>query len=133
MWCLGCLLAEFITRRPIFLVESLGDDDENNDDHFFQCFGILGSIPPKILSSWYRSSIYFGSSGETIGSYIGDFPTNFDISSLPNQPSLEPFFDEYKPADIIVEDSKSCKHILKWILQYDAAKRPSIREFLADL
>ncbi len=70
--------------------------------------------------------------GENIKSYIGDLPQGFDLNELQHQPPLEELFDQEKPAEISDEDSKRIKHILRWILQYDASKRPSASELLDD-
>jgi non-specific serine/threonine protein kinase len=36
IWSFGCLVFEFFTRRPLFVVDNTGDKDETNDDHFLQ-------------------------------------------------------------------------------------------------
>lgn len=131
MWSFGCLLFEFITGSKLFLVEDFGDYDEDNDDHLLQLFDILGKLPESLLSNWSRSSTYFDSSGNQIKNYIGDLAEDFDPQAIPFPP-LEEFFDKEKPPDMSMEDSKACKRILRWILQYDATQRPSTRELLED-
>lgn len=131
MWSFGCLLFELVTGSRLFLVDGPGDDEENNDDHFLQFFDILGKLPKSLLSNWPRSYLYFDSSGNQIKNYIGDLPEDFDPQLIPSH-SLEEFFDDERPPDMSAEDSKTCKRILRWILQYDATQRPSTTELLED-
>lgn len=131
MWSFGCLFFEFITGNRLFSIFATGDEDDD-DDHFLQFFDILGKLPDSILSNWSRSSTYFDSSGKQIKNYIGDLPAGFDSQSIPSKKSLEEFFDNERPTDMSIEDSKTCKRILRWILQYDATRRPSTKELLED-
>ena len=113
------------------MVEHSGYYDDDNDDHLLQLSDIIGKLPEVLLSNWSRSSTYFDSSGKQIKNYIGDLPEDFDPQSC-TSPSLEEFFDNEKPPDLSIEDSKACKRLLRWILQYDATQRPSTRELLED-
>lgn len=131
VWSFGCLLFEFITGRTLFVVVHSEDYDEDNDDHLLQFFDILGKLPEFLLSNWSRSSTYFDSSGKQIKNYVGDLPEGFDPQSC-TSPSLEEQFDNEKPPVMSIEDSKACKRLLRWILQYDATQRPSTRELLED-
>lgn len=132
IWSFGCLVFEFVTGRPLFVVDNTGDEDETNDDHFLQLFGTIGPIPREILSKWARSDIYFNLDGENIKRYIGELPEGFDLNKLQHQPLLEKLFDQERPAEMSDEDLKQIKHILRWTLQYDATKRPSASELLSD-
>jgi non-specific serine/threonine protein kinase len=132
IWSFGCLVFEFVTGRPLFVVDTTGDEDETNDDHFLQLFSTIGPIPRDILSKWSRSHIYFNLDGENIKSYIGELPEGFDLNELQHQPLLEELFDQEKPAEMSDEDSKQIKHILRWVLQYDASRRPSASDLLDD-
>lgn len=44
----------------------------------------------------------------------------------------EEFFEKEKPADMSEEEAADVKRILRWILQYDAAQRPSASDLLKD-
>jgi len=132
IWSFGCLVFEFITGRPLFVVDTTGDEDETNDDHFLQLFNLLGPLPRGILSKWARSDVYFNLDGENIKSYIGELPEGFDLNDLQPLPPLEVLFDQEKPVDMRDEDSKQIKHVLRWILQYDDTKRPSASQLLSD-
>ncbi|RDL34661.1 Uncharacterized protein BP5553_07789 [Venustampulla echinocandica] len=132
IWSFGCLVFEFVTGRPLFVVDDTGDEDETNDDHFLQLSSTIGPIPRDVLSKWARSDVYFSPNGENIKSYIGELPEGFDPSDLEHQPPLEELFDQERPAEISNEDSKQIMHILRWILQYDATKRPSASDLLND-
>ncbi|APA12741.1 hypothetical protein sscle_10g075110 [Sclerotinia sclerotiorum 1980 UF-70] len=132
MWSFGCLIFEFITGRPLFVVDNAGDENETNDDHFLQLFSTLGPIPMDILSKWSRANIYFNSHGENIKNYIGNLLEGFDMSLLEDQPTLEELFEQYKPVGMEREESREVMRILRWILQYDASKRPLSSELLRD-
>ena len=132
IWSFGCLVFEFVTGRPLFVVDTIGDEDETNDDHFLQLFSTIGPLPRDILSKWARSNIYFNLDGENVKTYIGELPEGFDLSQLQHQPLLEVLFDQERPAEMSDEDLKRIKHILRWTLQYDATKRPSASELLSD-
>ena len=47
------------------------------------------------------------------------------------QRSMEEAFDETSP-DLDEEEARKVKALIRWILQYDPAKRPSPAEILAD-
>ncbi|KAL8858037.1 MAG: hypothetical protein Q9178_005498 [Gyalolechia marmorata] len=132
IWSFGCLVFEFVTGRPLFVVVHTGDDDETNDDHFLQLFGTIGPIPRDIRSKWARSDFYFNVDGENIKRYIGELPEGFYLNEIQHQPLLEELFDQERPAEMSDEDSEQIKHILRWTLQYDAPKRPSASDLLND-
>lgn len=48
-----------------------------------------------------------------------------------DQPSMEESFDQAAP-ELGEEEACKVKALIRWILQYDPAKRPSAREILAD-
>ncbi|KAG9233967.1 kinase-like domain-containing protein [Amylocarpus encephaloides] len=111
IWSFCCLVFEFIIGRPLFVVDTTGNKDETNDDHFLQLFSLLDTSPQ---------------------SYIGELPEGFDLNDLQPLLPLEVLFDQEKPVDMRDEDSKQIKHILRWILQQDDTKRPSASQLLSD-
>ena len=131
-WSFGCLLFEFVTGRSLFVVDTTGDEDETDDDHVLQLLSTIRPIPRDFLSKWVRSDIYFNLDGENIKNYIGELPEGFDLSELQTQPLLEQLFDQERPAELSDEDSKHIKYLRRWILQYDASKRPTASELLSD-
>ncbi|KAF4628649.1 hypothetical protein G7Y89_g9503 [Cudoniella acicularis] len=132
IWSFGCLVFEFVTGRPLFVVDNTGDENETNDNHFLQLYSTIGPIPRDILSKWVRSDVYFNLDRENIKSYIEELPEGFDLNELHHHPLLEELFDQERPAEMSDEDSKQIKHMLRWILQYDPTKRPSASELLND-
>lgn len=118
---------EYITGRPLFVVDPYSDTD---DDHFLRLFEIIGSVPQNMLSKWTRAKFYFNSEGKNIKNYIGELPKGFDPKDQILLPPLEEFFDRNKPAEMSDKVSDQIKHLLRWILQYDATKRPSASELL---
>ena len=121
-----------ITGTPLFAIDTWGDLDETNDDHLLHFHDILGPVPPDILAVWPRSHIYFDEMGNNIKLYIGNLRAGFDVSTLEPFTPLEEFFDKEKPAEMSEEETVDVKRILRWILQYDAAQRPSASDLLKD-
>lgn len=103
-----------------------------DDEHLLLLHDIIGPLPRDILAKWPRSDIYFNSDGENIRNFVGKIPEGSDPMEAPCTPRLEEFFDQEKPPDVSEEDANDIKRILRWILQYDASKRPSAAEILND-
>lgn len=140
IWSFGCLMFEFITARMLFSVTGLPGLTEakteeykrrDDDDHFLQFADVLGDLPSGILSRWPRSHLYVNDRGEVTKHYIGNLPEGYDISSIEPQSSLEAFFDREKPVDLNASEASVVVKLLRYILQYDSAKRPSASEILS--
>lgn len=118
MWSFGCLIFEFLTGIPLFIVESTDDDvSDTNDGYLLQLSDILGPIPRFLLSQWPRANIYFDADGKKIKNYVGNLPAgDFDPEDLqPESLSLEELFDQEKPADILPPEASEIKALLRWI------------------
>ena len=65
VWSFGCLIYEFLTGIPLFVVAGYDHDEEEDqdDEHFLQFSGILGPLPQHILSRWPRANLYYDSEG----------------------------------------------------------------------
>ncbi|QKX57758.1 uncharacterized protein TRUGW13939_04878 [Talaromyces rugulosus] len=130
IWSFGCLIFELFTSRHLFLVTDMGREEEVNDDHFLQFNDVLGPLPGTLLAKYPRAHIYYNEKGEKVKNYIGELPEGFDPSTIEPSPSLEQAFDKEKPVDIDDEEGYIIKGILRCILDYDPAKRPSASELL---
>jgi len=135
VWSLGCLMFEFITGQMLFNIMAFPDEEggdselnEANDDHWLQFSDILGPLPPKILSRWSRSHLYYNDKGQKVRHYIGDLPEGEDDSG-PDE-TLETQIDRRKAADLSPDEALIIKNILRSILQYDPTNRPSASELL---
>lgn len=133
IWSFGCLIFELFTGRHLFLVSNMGNKEETDDDHFLQFNDVLGPLPESLREKYPRARIYFNEKGEKVKNYIGELPEGFDPSTIKPFPSLEKSFDDEKPADMSAEEADTIKGILRWILDYHAAKRPSAAELLKHL
>lgn len=131
IWSFGCLVFEFITGRPLFLVPGFYSEEESDDDHLLQLSYILGPLPNHLYSLWTRSSRYFTADRVQFNSFLEEVPEGTDLLSVKGVP-LEQFFDNEKPTDMTDNEAKAVKSLLRRILQYDPAKRPMADEILQD-
>ncbi|KAL2835280.1 kinase-like domain-containing protein [Aspergillus cavernicola] len=130
VWIFGCLIFELFTGRHLVLVTGMGNREEVDDDHFLQFNVILGPVPPSLRAKYPRAHIYYNEKGEQVKNYIGELPDGFDPGTIEASPTVEHAFDTAKPADMGVEEAHVIKGLLRWILDYDPAKRPLASEFL---
>ncbi|KAL9129171.1 MAG: hypothetical protein Q9217_002311 [Psora testacea] len=89
-----------------------------DDDHLLQMTDILGKLPDKLLSKWIRSKNYFGPGGERIQKPA--------LEVL----SLEDYLIKGKPHDMGGQEADLLLSLLRKLLQYDPANRPSTGEIL---
>jgi serine/threonine protein kinase len=131
IWSFGCLIFEFITGQPLFLIPGYGDDDEDKDEHLLQLGYILGPIPDHLYRFWSRSSRYFNAHRVQFNSYLEEVPANTDPLSAQGV-SLEAFFDRVKPADMGDAETRAVTSLLRRILRYNIAERPTANALLQD-
>ena len=93
IWCVGCLIFEFLTGHPLFVgLESLEGnayDEQTNDEHLIQLSEVLGPLPSEIFSKWRRGDKYFGPDGTRLagddeldrGQADEDFDENHETKS----------------------------------------------------
>ncbi|KAL2810281.1 kinase-like domain-containing protein [Aspergillus granulosus] len=131
IWSFGCLIFELFTGERLFLVMTLGNTEEEVDDeHFLQFNDVLGPLPQSLWSKYPRAQIYYNDKGEKVKNYVGELCEGFDPSTIRSALPIEKAFDKGKPEDISTEDADAVKRLLRWILDYDPAKRPSASELL---
>ncbi|GAW24788.1 hypothetical protein ANO14919_143820 [Xylariales sp. No.14919] len=130
VWSFGCLVFELMTGRPLFCVPGSESQVEVDDDHLLQLTGILGPLPDNLYEQWETSSLYFTPQRELYNCEVGgvregEEPLMFE------QESMEELFDQANP-DIDEEEASEIKSLIRRILQYDPADRPTPAEILQD-
>ncbi|OJJ42296.1 hypothetical protein ASPZODRAFT_137379 [Penicilliopsis zonata CBS 506.65] len=130
LWSLGCLVFEIVTGKALFAVDSFGPDEETDDDHLIQFNDILGPLPSHLLAQYPRAHIYCNDKGEVTRRYIEELEDDESDSDYPPLPCLEEQFDKAKPPEMGDEEAQVIKVLLRQMLNYDAAKRPSSGELL---
>jgi serine/threonine protein kinase len=111
-------------------VDSSRDKDIENDHHLLLFSDILGPLPHHLYSFWTRSSRYYTSERVIFNTFLEEVPESTDLLSARSKP-LEELLDEQKP-DMSDNEAKQIKVLLRRILQYDPAKRPTPAELLKD-
>jgi non-specific serine/threonine protein kinase len=103
--------------------------EDEDDVHLLLLSNILGPLPEPLYNLWARSPNYFTADRELIKTFLDEVPEGVDPLENGAKP-LEKFFDEEKPVDIPQNEAKAIKDLMRWILQYDPAKRPTPSEIL---
>ncbi|KAF2805871.1 serine protein kinase [Mytilinidion resinicola] len=127
MWSFGCLVFEILTGRSLFAVMMLGKDqeeqDDADDDHLTQLNDIIQPLPDPIMTAWPRASKWYGPNRQPLAPYSeGEPPYIHD--------SLQVLFLKNKPDEINDKESAVLCSLMKQILQYGPAKRPSAVDLL---
>lgn len=130
VWAFGCLIYELLIGFPLFQVYSSRDKDIGNDHHLLLFSDILGPLPQHLYSFWTRSSGYYTSERVLFNTFLEEVPEGTDLLSTRSKP-LEELFDEQRP-DMSDNEAKQIYALLRRILQYDPAKRPTPAELLKD-
>ncbi|KAJ5817564.1 hypothetical protein N7447_007572 [Penicillium robsamsonii] len=127
VWSFGCVLFELITGQPLFCVPWSEMED---DDHLLSLTAQLGAIPDELFKHWTTSSLYFTPERMLFNCQLGGVPPG-EEPLMVEQISMEESFDRADP-DLDEEEAHKVKALIRWILQYNPAKRPSAAEILAD-
>ncbi|KAI0403509.1 putative serine protein kinase [Xylaria palmicola] len=130
VWSFGCLLFEIITGLPLFCTPWSDSQAAVDDNHLLQMTERLGPLPDELYKHWKTSLQYFTPQRELYncglgGVREGEEPLMFE------QKSMEVAFDEAQP-ELEEEEARAIKMLIRRILQYDPAKRPSAAEVLQD-
>ncbi|KAF5616943.1 cmgc srpk kinase [Fusarium sp. NRRL 25303] len=130
IWSFGCILFEMITGRPLFYVFGPSDDDTSllDDEHLLEVIDRLGPLPDELYKYWKTSSRYYTQDGTKYNCMIGGVPKGQEPLMLEESP-MEQAFEDNSP-DMTEEEAQEVKKLIRWILQYDPAKRPSAEEIL---
>lgn len=128
IWSFGCLVFELITGEPLFCVPGSKYED---DDHVLSFIDRLGPLPDDLFGHWKNSSLYFTPDRKLFNCQLGGVSPG-EEPLLVEQISMEEQFDSTEP-DIDAKEADEVKGLIRWILQYDPAKRPSPAEILSHL
>lgn len=127
IWSFGCLIFELITGQPLFCIPY---SDMEDDDHLLSLTAQLGALPDELFKHWTTSSLYFTPERKLFNCQLGGVPPG-EEPLIVEQTSMEECFDRAGP-DLDEEEANKVKALIRWILQYDPAKRPSPAEILSD-
>ncbi|KAE8141237.1 kinase-like domain-containing protein [Aspergillus pseudotamarii] len=127
VWSFGCLVFELITGQPLFCIP--GSDFED-DDHLLSLTARLGALPDELFRHWNASSLYFTPERKLFNCQLGGVAPGQEPLIM-EQTSMEELFDQASP-DLDEKEAHEVKALIRWILQYDPAKRPSPAEILSD-
>lgn len=107
------------------------DKDADEDDcHLLQLTEQLGVLPDELFRHWKNSSLYFTPEKVLFNCLIGGVK-EWEEPLMPEHKSMEEMFDEAGP-ELAEEEARQVKALIRRILQYDPAKRPSAAELLLD-
>ncbi|KAL2757766.1 hypothetical protein ACRALDRAFT_1061073 [Sodiomyces alcalophilus JCM 7366] len=127
IWSFGCLIFELITGHPLFCVPGSEYED---DDHLLSLTARLGPLPDELFHSWKTSSLYFTPERKLFNCQLGGVVEGGEPLVV-EQTSMEELFDRAGP-DLEREEAHNIKALVRSILQYDPAERPSPTEILAN-
>ncbi|KOS37634.1 hypothetical protein ACN38_g11564 [Penicillium nordicum] len=127
IWSFGCLVFELITGQPLFCIPSSEMED---DDHLLSLTAQLGALPDELYKHWTTSSLYFTPERKLFNCQLGGVAPG-EEPLMVEQTSMEESFDR-TGLDLDEEEAHKVKALIRWILQYDPAKRPSPAKILAD-
>ncbi|KAK3689219.1 putative serine protein kinase [Podospora appendiculata] len=127
VWSFGCLVFELVTGQPLFCVS--GPDFED-DDHLLDLTARFGALPDELFQHWKTSSLYFTPERKLFNCELGG-ATEGEEPLMVEMSSMEEMFDQAGP-DLDEDEARKVKALIRRILQYDPAKRPSPAEILLD-
>lgn len=119
-----------IAGRPLFYVFGPAKDDTSllDDEYLLQITDRLGPLPDELYKYWKTSSRYYTKDGTKYNCMIGGVPEGREPLML-EQCSMEQAFDRAGP-EMTEDKAQEVKKLIRWILQYDPANRPSAEEIL---
>ncbi|KAI0904552.1 serine protein kinase [Ustulina deusta] len=130
VWSFGCLLFELMTGRRLFCALWFGSQVTQDDDHLVDMTMYLGPLPEELYKHWKTSSLYFTPQREFYNCLIEGVADEKE-PIIPQPTSMEKLFDEAYP-DLNENEADQVKSLIRRILQYDPANRPSATEILQD-
>lgn len=128
VWSFGCLVFELITGQPLFCAPWSKSEDNITDNHLLALTAILGALPDNLFKDWKTSSLYFTPERKLFNCRLGGVAPQKEPLMV-EQTSMEELFDQAGP-ELDEEEGHKVKALIRWILQYDPAKRPSPAEIL---
>ncbi|KAI1735891.1 serine protein kinase [Xylaria scruposa] len=128
VWSFGCLVFELVTGWPLFCIP-YPSKSERDDSHLLAFTRGLGPLPENLYKHWTTSSLYFTPDRELYNCQLGGVIDGEPL--MLEQLSMEEYFDQANP-DIDEREARKVKALVRRILQYDPAERPSAAEVLRD-
>lgn len=128
VWSFGCIFFELITGEQLFCVPYSEMED---DDYYLSLTTQLGSLPDELFKHRRTSSLYFTHEKKLFNCQLGGVAPGKEPLML-EQESMEESFDRAAP-DLGEEEARKVKALIRWILQYEPAKRPSAAEILSEV
>lgn len=125
VWSFGCLVFELVTGQPLFCVTG---PDHADDGHLLTLTERIGPLPDGLYQHRKTTGLYFTPERKLFNCELGGVPDGREPLMLVQQ-SMEEVFDETNP-NISEEEALQVKNLLRWILDYDPAKRPSPADVL---
>ncbi|KAL4940078.1 hypothetical protein BDV06DRAFT_213778 [Aspergillus oleicola] len=107
------LTETLITGQRLFYIPGSEHED---DGHLLSFTARLGPLPDELFKNWKTSSLYFTPERNLFNCLLGGVAEG--------EEPLMPDLDE--------EQAYKVKALVRWILQYDPAKRPSPAQILSD-
>lgn len=137
IWSFGCLVYELITGQQLFTSMVFCHDqahlDAADDDHMCQLNNIIGPMPDWLMSAWPRSNEWLEANGNRLKRKDGG---NVDVDDEQQDPcvnrSLEHRFASVEHPEIDEDEAAVICQLIRKILVYDPAERPSAEELLKD-
>ncbi|KAI5795918.1 kinase-like domain-containing protein [Pyronema domesticum] len=123
IWAIGCLIYEFLTGTSLFDLSQGTTPERLLDLQMVLMEEVIGPMPEGMWRGWGRGGRYFGRRRR--GANIAQLGIVGDQSQ-----SLEQRFEKHKSASLSTEESNQALKVMRWILCYDAEKRPTARELL---
>lgn len=130
IWSFGCLVFELITGQPLFCVPWSDSEATQDDDHLLSFTACLGDLPEELYHKWKTAHLYFTPERKLFNCQLGGVPGGGEPLMV-EQLSMEEMFDQANP-DLDAEEANTIKALIRRILQYDPAQRPSPTEILRD-
>ncbi|KAK8074105.1 kinase-like protein [Apiospora phragmitis] len=130
VWSFGCLVFELMTGQPLFCVPWYDSETDMDDDHLLSLTSSLGVLPEQLYRNWKTALLYFTPDRQLFNCHLGGPPEGEEPLML-EQLSMEEKFDQAKP-ELDAEEAAKVKVLIRRILQYDPAQRPSPAEILRD-
>lgn len=127
IWSFGCLIFELVTGQPLLCIPR---SDFEDDDYLLTLSERLGPLPDELFEQWKTSSLYYTPEGELFNCSLGAVGEGEEPLML-EQRSMEERFDEAAP-DVGEGEATKVKALIRRILRYDPAERPSAAEILGD-
>jgi len=117
---------EFLTGRSLFALMMLGHDqeeqDETDDDHLLQLNDILRPLLESMIKLWPRFSKWYTPDRKRLQPYGDEEPYIFD--------TIEVLFAKNKSPEIDEDEAAIVVPLMRRILEYDPAQRPTAEELL---